>query len=187
MRKAFTLMEVNLAMLVMAGGILGMVSLYSLGYRENLQSREDMEAAALADKNLNALATMLSSTNLTWSQWCSIGTRPAGGEDNEGWDAYCDVDMRDDGTKQTGGRGLTGSPNPTAQGVFSAVPDVDGTGAAFDPGHLECGLVLVQQGGTCSISFRGARRAGSLMGQPLYYTEVFFQGKQPNANSGGAQ
>ena len=185
MTKAFTLLEINLAMLVMAGGVLSMVSLYSLGYRENLQSREDMEAAALADKNLNALATMLSSTNLTWSQWKAIGTRPSGGEETEGWDAYYDVNMRDDDSTVVGGRGKTDDPNTTAQGVFSAVPDVDGTGFRFDPGHLKCGLVLVQQGSTCSFSFRGGRRAGTLMAQPLYYTEVFFQGKGGAPQGGG--
>ena len=37
-RHAFTLIEVNLAMFVMAVGTLGLVSLYSLGYRENQQS-----------------------------------------------------------------------------------------------------------------------------------------------------
>ena len=47
MKKAFTLMEVNLAILVMAGGILSIVGLYSLGFRENKQSGEDV-ASALA-------------------------------------------------------------------------------------------------------------------------------------------
>ena len=49
MRKAFTLIEVNLAMLVMAGGILSIVGLYAFGFRENRQSREDVAATALAD------------------------------------------------------------------------------------------------------------------------------------------
>ena len=35
MRQAFTLMEVNLAIFIMAAGVLGMVSLYSLGFRES--------------------------------------------------------------------------------------------------------------------------------------------------------
>ena len=49
MRRAFTLIEVNLAILIMAGGILAMVSLFSFGYRENSQSREDVAGAAMAD------------------------------------------------------------------------------------------------------------------------------------------
>ena len=46
LRKAFTLMEVNLAILIMAGGVLSVVSLFALGYRENRQSREDVASAA---------------------------------------------------------------------------------------------------------------------------------------------
>ena len=49
LKRGFTLVEVNLAVFIMAGGILAMISLYSLGYRENRQSREDVAAAALAD------------------------------------------------------------------------------------------------------------------------------------------
>ena len=98
MKKAFTLMEVNLAILVMAFGVLGLVSLYSLGYRESSQSREDVEAAALADRTLNALATMLSSTNMTWSQWNSIGTLPSGGNRGSGWLKYFNPYARSDGS-----------------------------------------------------------------------------------------
>lgn len=55
MRKAFTLMEVNLAILVMAGGILSVVGLYSLGFRENRQSAEDVAVAAYADAVISPL------------------------------------------------------------------------------------------------------------------------------------
>ena len=48
MKRAFTLMEVNLAIMIMAGGILSILGLYSLGYRENSQSREDVAATAKA-------------------------------------------------------------------------------------------------------------------------------------------
>ena len=49
MKKAFTLIEVNLAMLIMAGGILSIVGLYSFGFRENRHSRVDVAATTLAD------------------------------------------------------------------------------------------------------------------------------------------
>ena len=39
MKKAFTLMEINLAILIMATGILSMISLYSLGVTQSSQSR----------------------------------------------------------------------------------------------------------------------------------------------------
>ena len=48
-QRAFTLIEVNLAIFIMAGGVLAMISLYSLGFRESRQSREDVAAAALAE------------------------------------------------------------------------------------------------------------------------------------------
>ena len=39
MKKAFTLIEVNLAIMVMAVGVLGIISLYAFGFREERQSR----------------------------------------------------------------------------------------------------------------------------------------------------
>jgi Tfp pilus assembly protein PilV len=71
-KKAFTLIEVNLAIFIMAGGVLAMISLYSLGFRESRQSREDVASAALADSVLNPLVVALSSRDLTWSQWKSL-------------------------------------------------------------------------------------------------------------------
>lgn len=178
MKKAFTLMEVNLAIMVMALGVLGLISLYSLGYRENLQSREDVEAAALADKNLNALATMLSSTNMTWSAWSSIGTLPAGGVGKSGWLAYFNTSILDDSNSDS--TGAISNPGSVARDVFGEVKGkcsgCEGTDADFDEGHLDCGLVVYQDGPRCAIAFRAARRAASLIYQPLYYTEVYFQG-----------
>jgi len=177
-KKAFTLMEVNLAIMVMAFGVLGLISLYSLGYRESSQSREDVEAAALADKNLNALVTMLSSTNVKWSAWSSIGTLPAGAARKSGWMAYFNVDRIDDGNQDLSG--AVSNPNGLAQGVFDAVKGscsgCEGSDIDFDSGHLNCGLVVYQSGPRCAIAFRAARRAASLIYQPLYYTEVYFQG-----------
>ena len=49
LRTAFTLMEVNLAIFIMATGVLGMVSLYSLGFRESRQSVEDVASSGIAD------------------------------------------------------------------------------------------------------------------------------------------
>ena len=172
-------MEVNLAVMIMAFGIIGLISLYSLGYRESSQSREDVEAAALADRNLNALVTMLSSTNMKWSAWSSIGTLPAGADRKSGWMAYFNVGRIDNGGQ--GPSGAVSNPNSLAQNnVFNAVKGkcsgCEGSDVSFDPGHLNCGLVVYQSGPRCAIAFRAARRAASLIYQPLYYTEVYFQG-----------
>ena len=71
-RAAFTLIEVNLALFIMAGGVLAMISLYSLGFRESKQSREDVAAAAIADEILNPLVVALSSRTLKWSDWKNL-------------------------------------------------------------------------------------------------------------------
>ena len=55
MRKGFTLVEVNLAIFIMAVGVLSMCGLYSLGYRENRQSVEDVASASYADAYLAPL------------------------------------------------------------------------------------------------------------------------------------
>ena len=65
--KGFTLMEVNLAIFIMAVGVLSMVSLYPLGYRESQQARDDVVAAAMADTVLNGLSAALSCTNIPWN------------------------------------------------------------------------------------------------------------------------
>ena len=69
LKLAFTLIEVNLAIFIMAGGVLAMISLYSLGFRESKQSREDVASAAIADEVLNPLVVALSSRKLKWSEW----------------------------------------------------------------------------------------------------------------------
>ena len=58
-KRGFTLMEVNLAIFIMATGVLAMVSLYPLGYRENQQSRDDVWAACEADRIFNQLHAAL--------------------------------------------------------------------------------------------------------------------------------
>ena len=84
MKKAFTLMEVNLAILIMAGGILSILGLYSLGYRENRQSREDVASAAYADAVISPLVMALSATNLKWSSFKKLGSYPS----EAGWKEY---------------------------------------------------------------------------------------------------
>ena len=142
MRKAFTLMEVNLAVMVMAFGVLGLISLYSLGYRESSQSREDVEAAALAERNMNALSTMLSSTNMSWTAWSSIGTLPAGGERNSGWMAYFNVNRSDYGNQDSSG--ADSNPSAKAQEVFATVKGKC-SGCEGTENHLHNFLVSLNQ------------------------------------------
>ncbi|MBO7722132.1 MAG: prepilin-type N-terminal cleavage/methylation domain-containing protein [Kiritimatiellae bacterium] len=177
-RFGFTLIEVNLAMFIMAMGTLGLVGLYAFGYRENQQSNEDVQGAAMAEMHLNAMIAALSSTNMTWDAWRSIGTQPA-----EGWGRYAG-----DGTGtgisaysgQANGTPLNRSAcNSTAKAVYDAVMNAAGfTGAGFDPGEMTVGIVVAPSADrrTYSVAVRCGRRAATLVHQPLYYTEVYFQG-----------
>lgn len=173
MRRAFTLIEVNLAMFIMAVGTLGLVSLYSLGYRENQQSNEDVECAAAAEKNLNAIVAALSSTNMTWEAWNSIGTAPS-----NGWGDYVGItDGRGENRNSSNSFKLTkGAANSLAREAFDAAKGDSGSQATFDDRGLACGIVVNQKGPVCSVAVRCSRRAAQLVYQPLYYTEVYFQG-----------
>ena len=66
-RMGFTRMEVNLAIFIMAVGLLAMVAVYPLAYRESQQSKDDVKAAAAADCILNTLTAALSSRNAVHS------------------------------------------------------------------------------------------------------------------------
>ena len=176
-RSGFTLMEVTLAMGIMAMGTLGLVGLYAFGYRENQQSNEDVQAAAVAEMHLNAMIAALSSTNMTWSAWRGIGAQPSAG-----WGYYAG-DGSNDGISQNDGKGNVnppdkGSCNATAQSAFNKVMSAAGFSAQFDPQDLAVGIVVTPSGDlrTYSVSVRSGRRAGTLVYQPLYYTEVDFQG-----------
>ena len=175
MKKAFTLIEVNLAMLVMAGGILSIVGLYAFAFRENKQSREDVAATAIADSVMSPLVCALSATNVTWSSFRSLGNYPG----NAGWGEYLD--------KSKGV--VVSDPQSRAQSVFSAVTGrlrfeggYDGPtefpSTAMSGTGMSCGLVVQheQDSAVVRISCRATRLPGALLSMPMFYTEVRFQG-----------
>ena len=170
-------MEVTLAMGIMAMGTLGLVGLYAFGYRENQQSGEDVQAAAVAEMHLNALIAALSSTNMTWNAWKGIGTQPS-----QGWGFYAGDGTgtgisRSDGT-ETVNPPNKGACNAAAQAAFGKVMTAAGFSAQFDAQNLAVGIVVAPSDDlrTYSISVRCGRRSGMLVYQPLYYSEVCFQG-----------
>ena len=184
-RRAFTLMEVNLAIFIMATGVLGMVSLYSLGFRESRQSEEDVAASGFADAFFAPLVAGLSATNMTWQQWCqavpSVNSDACNGlAPQNGWASYVTkVDSNNNGTYDTfrvnpGWKGL-------ADGVFNKIigqapSEYRGSLPAVN-GDYCYGLVATRKGSTISLAFRASRRREALMSQPVYYTEVHFQGR----------
>ena len=183
MRQAFTLMEVNLAIFIMATGVLGMVSLYSLGFRESRQSEEDVASAGLADEFFAPLVAGLSNTNMKWDDWCrAVGDSGDNDKCNgivpeNGWEAY---------VKTIGGGSsfqVDSSCNSTARRVFDKIcssckngTDFKGSFPTQIPAKYSYGLVAIRRGTTISLSFRSSRRREALMSQPVYYTEVHFQG-----------
>ncbi len=192
-RRGFTLMEVNLAIFIMAVGLLAMVALYPLAYRESRQSKDDVKAAAAADCILNTLTASRSSRNITWDEWEGRiqNAVDASGGDNKGggWLSYCD---------KTGNSYLPkkrGQINSLGKQVFNKLAAVNSKHSPSWPVDSELACAIVAQWGRLpilngnivrmepdhsrvAISLRVTRRSGELMGQPIFYTEVHFQGDQ---------
>ena len=175
MKKGFTLLEVNLAIFIMATGTLAMCALYALGFRESSQSVEDVASAAFADAYLGPLVQGLSATNMTWDAWKSIGAQPA-----NGWGEYAG-DGTGSGVSQNDGRTPAAplkDPSSLARTVFGSVMSAAGFSASFEDNGMAVGIVVLPSADyrTYSVSVRCGNRASTLLYQPLYYSEVYFQG-----------
>lgn len=169
MKKAFTLMEVNLAILVMAGGLLSSVALFSLGYQESSKSNEDTASAAYADEVLGRLTLALGDTNLTWTAFNSIGDYPS----SNCWGDY--FDNEGDVISGTEGKASSVFGQVMSKCSASGIP----AGWPTRPDFLKgIGLVIThdQNSPVVKIGFRASRKERQLMSAPLYYTEVVFQG-----------
>ncbi len=180
MKKGFTLIEVNLAILIMATGVLVMCGLYALGFRESRQSTEDVVAVSFAETYLGPLIQGLSATNMAWSSWLQIGNAPNGQTaqiaqgllPSDGWKHYVQVDGNS--------FRVTGSPRSTADGVWSdimaKVPSPYRGSKPSLSSDYEYALVATRQGTVIQLAFRAARRKNTIMSQPLFVSEVRFQG-----------
>ena len=202
-KRGFTLMEVNLAIFIMAVAVLGMVALYPLGFRESQHARDDVIEAAVADGILNPLVAALSScaSNMTWSAWRNIvGNNDSAVFPSGGWEAYCENGGNSYGTPLA-----KSACNAAARQVIDRIGSAysgDGNPASDAANILQnsgmtCALVLSHgelptldgSGGNVAgyradhsrivLCLRVARRAQRLFEQPAFYTEVRFQG-DPN-------
>ena len=168
MRKTgFTLVEVTLAISVMAVGVLTIISLFGFGYRESSQSNEDVASAAYADAVISQLVMAIGQTNVSWSTF-----RDLQGETAEvGWGYY---------VNENSGR-IKSGVDGKAKDEYSKWtkklnwPNAWPAGAA---GDMKAALVLQHDQGSriVRIGFRATRTEHTLMSQPLYYTEACFQG-----------
>ena len=172
MKKAFTLLEVNLAIMIMAGGILSIIGLYGLGFRESRQSREDVTATTYADAVMSPLVMALSSTNVTWQDFDRIRRSPG----EEGWGAYLN--------RSTGL--VDQDPQGKAQQAWQAVMSAVGSKAKVNTSWpnsaksgMKAGLVVLREEGSAVVrlGFRATREPAELLAAPLFYTEVRFQGQ----------
>ena len=185
MKKAFTLIEVNLAMFVMAVGVLSVIALYPLGFREAEQSREDVAAAAYCEAVMNSLAAALSATNLPWSKWQKVAnnqnTYPS-----DGWREYFDNSPYPFAKPKSFNAMITtaskafnsvlGDTGANDVGIAYGYNGKDKVGWLKPPDGLTCGLVVAFTGTRCAIAARATRRPAMLLAQPLFFTEVNFQG-----------
>ena len=187
-RRGFTLLEVNLAVFVMATGILTISALYSLGFRENRQSVEDVAGAAWAEAYLSPLIQGLSATNMPWSAWTEIGDEPStsatrnrsvadGVWPRAGWCAYLQsptVNDRDIRYRVVGSpRSLADS---TWSGVNGKIPSPYNGAKPSIPSDFQYALVVTRRGTIIQLAFRLARRRETLMTLPSFVTEVRFNG-----------
>jgi len=182
MKKGFTLLEVNLAIFVMATGILGMCALYALGFRENRQSVEDVASVGFADAYLSPLVQGLSATNMTWTSWCKLGEETSGDQTTvasavwpeNGWIDY--VESVDSGSSYR----VRANPSGRADGVFDDIMEqipspYKGKRPTLDTKYCY-GLVLTRTGAKVQLAFRAARRRDMLLSQPVIVSEIHFQG-----------
>ena len=185
-RFGFTLVEVNLAIFVMAVGVLSMCALYSFGYRENRQSEEDVVATAYADSYLAPLIAGLSSPQIDWNAWKGIGNEVSSAAQESGIDACWPANGWRDyvDTKTEGGRTtyrVKSNPKGIADGVFGQLSGrLGSSGVSVSkpsmPSGYQYGLVVTRRGAVIQLAFRMARRTQSLLAQPVFVSEVHFQG-----------
>ena len=203
LKRAFTLIEVNLAIFIMAGGVLAMISLYSLGFRESRQSREDVAASAIADEVLNPLVVALSSRKLKWSEWRSLnfdnvssgsGTgiggvslqvMPGNSGAGSGWLSY----LEKKGMKEKAIYYVPQDPESKASSVYRNLINAgrDGYNLPSSPDMpvgMTYALVASRENETSpviTLAVRCVRKSlrNTLMAQPVFSTEVHFQG-DPN-------
>ena len=198
-KRAFTLIEVNLAIFIMAGGVLAMISLYSLGFRESRQSREDVASAAMADLILNPMVVALSSRDLKWSEWKRLpfrdvqsGVSSGDGSGSKiqvlpdkGWLAYFETK----GSRKDKVYFVPSDPANKAKQVYSELVQADKTGwnlpnSVTLPSGMTYALVASRENENSPIitlAVRCVRKnlRNTLMAQPVFSTEVHFQG-DPN-------
>ncbi len=157
-RAGFSLMEVNMAVFVMAIGILSMVALYPLGLRESTQGQADLKQSMFADYILNQAVAAASQTNIPWSNWRSVPK----------YDAY-------NGSPQ-GGIDASVPQFIKNELDFSAYPNLDQKhykiACCLLPGASDRIMGIMVQ----STDLENISKFEQVTNNPIFYAEVMFQG-----------
>lgn len=188
--KAFTLVEVNIAVGMITVSTLGILALYSLAFREARQSSEDVAMTAYADAVMGQLVNAISATNLKWSVFKTIEAsyppqEGAGKDAKKGWGVYFDFN-KDISPK----KGFDETAKQAYAKFMAKLQSASKGGAQFNSswpsgvaGGMKAALVIqhpVREDGTPSpiirISFRATERDAALLSMPLFFTEARFQG-----------
>ena len=136
--------------------------------------RDGVAAAAYADAVLSPLIMACSATNLKWSAFRRLGDYPSA----KGWSVYYGSNGKAlsscHETARSAFDGIMGELASAADGEFP----VDMSWPSEAEAGLKAGLVVIHEPDSArlKLSFRAGRHAHELLSQPLYYTEVRFQG-----------
>ena len=168
--SGFSLIEVNMAVFVLAVGVLSMASLYPLGLRESIQSQADLKQSMFADYVLNVAVAAASSPNVTKAQWDATSNPPASEQDR--------VDLST----------LENSDHFVITAVVNAVGKYEGfkenhklyeTYAIYCsrvPGSTRLMSIMVRSLDMDTSNMSTSEKKKRLGVQPLYYAEAWFQG-----------
>jgi len=151
---AFSLIEVNMAVFVLAVGILALMSLFPAGLRESLQSRADLRQAMFADYALSVLAAKGSDPGMTFAEF------KAGAFTEE-------TKLSWTGPEQESGGGV--SQTYTPDGATEDRDDMRYRLVMADGTSEQCLEMAVQ---STELAF------GRFHSNPVFFTTVFFQGKK---------
>ena len=177
--RGFSLMEVNMAIFVMAIGVLSMVALFPLGIRESIQSQEDLKQSMFADYMLNAIVSVVSSPTLPWSDWSQWAlehqlTRIAEGDpvyDLKNLPLFVENAVKK-AEMEYNSSGHPSQLNRNQTYAVYCVPVIPG-----DPGHSSLVMgILVRSLSMDTSDMDPEEMMRRLEAQPVYYAEARFQG-----------
>ena len=174
--SGFSLIEVNMAVFVLAIGVLSMAALYPLGLRESIQSQADLKQSMFADYILNVAVSAASSTNVTWIDWSkwagtyNMAGSDAGTELNIGDSVPSFVGVAvDNAVSQYNGNQLSGFKHTINETFAIYCVMVQG------PSDRMMGII-VRSLDVDTSKMTSGEKIKRLEAQPSYYAEARFQG-----------